>query len=150
MEDRQRIEYFVGLFDRVRRLATEGNPLQHTDVSVSMPQLTMLEWVDAHSGCQLSEMAEGLRVTTPTVSVGVRRLEETGLIERFSDPGDGRAVRLWLTPKAQTLVQAARRFRMDKMQKLITGLSRDEQDTLRDLLDKALSGAETGSGDTKI
>jgi len=148
MQDSQHVEQFVDLFDRVRRLATEGNPLQHADVSVSMPQLTMLEWVDAHPGCQLRDMADGLHVTMPTASVGGRRLEESGLFERSSDPEDGRVIRLHLTPKGRMLVEAAHRFRVDKMAMLIDGLSRDEQEALRDLLGKALARAEVNTGTT--
>ena len=98
--------------------------------------------IDAHPGCPLREMADGLDVTMPTASVGGRRLEESGLIERSSDPDDRRVVRLQLTTAGRTLVQSARRFRMNKMQLLVNELSRDEQDMLRDLLDKALSSAE--------
>ena len=112
MTARERVARFVKLFDRMRRLATEENPLQQADIPVSMPQLTMLEWVAANPGCQLKDMADGLDVTMPTVSVGVRRLEDAGLLQRQPDPEDGRAVRLALTERSQNLVESTRQFRM--------------------------------------
>jgi DNA-binding MarR family transcriptional regulator len=48
-------------------------------------------------GPRLSELADHLAVTPPTVSESVAALERKGLLERRSDPADGRAIRLNLT-----------------------------------------------------
>ena len=76
----------VGLFDRLRKLAFNQHPLENS--TVTMPQLTLLDWVAASPGCGIQDIAAGLSLTAPTVSVGVRRLEKAGLLERRSDPQD--------------------------------------------------------------
>lgn len=133
-------ERLLGLFDQLRRAALGQHP--HEESGVTGPQLALLEWVAAWPGCGIQEMADGLRLTAPTISVGVRRLEEAGLLERQPDPADGRAVHLFLTPQGQTLRQRARTFRLSKMRQLLAALTPAEQETLLALLERAINPAE--------
>jgi DNA-binding MarR family transcriptional regulator len=87
-------------------------------------------------------MAKGLNLATPTVSISVRQLEDAGFVERQPDPQDGRAVRLFLTPKGQKLYQRMHEFRCQKFERLLTGLTPHERATLLTLLEKAVSAAE--------
>ncbi|RLC90713.1 MAG: MarR family transcriptional regulator [Chloroflexi bacterium] len=128
------------LFDRLRQLAFGQHPLQ--DGEVTLPQLTLLDGLAAAPGCHSQELADGLGLSAPTVSVGVRRLEAAGLLERQPDPQDGRAIRLFLTTSGQELCRRARVFRQDKMRRLLKGLTPEEQATLLTLLEQALSSAE--------
>lgn len=133
----------LDLFDRLRKLAFDQNPLQ--DSGVTMPQLALLDWVAASPGCSVQESADGLGLTAPTVSVGVRRLEKAGLLVRQPDPQDGRAIQLFLTTQGQELCQQARAFRRDKMRRLLKGLTAEESTTLVTLLEYAISAAEKGA-----
>ena len=133
-------DHLMDLFDRLRKLAFDQNPLQ--DSGVTMPQLTLLDWVAASPGCGVHEIADGLGLTAPTISVGVRRLEKAGLLERQPDPQDGRAIQLFLTTQGQALYRRARAFRRDKMQRLLKGLTPEGQMTLLNLLEQAISSAE--------
>ncbi len=136
----------VGLFDRLRQLAFDQNPL--ADSGVTMPQLTLLDWVAASPGCGIQEIALGLGLTAPTVSVSVRRLQTAGLVERRPDPRDGRAIQLLLSAQGQALHQRALDFRQEKMRRLLAGLSVPERATLLALLEQALDAAEKESGQT--
>ena len=130
----------VGLFDRLRRLALSQHPLE--DDGVTMPQLALIDWVAAGPGCGISELATGLELSVPTVSVGVRRLEDAGLLTREPDPEDGRAVRLYLSPSGQELHRRALAFRRDRMRRLLRVLSAEEAESLLVLLTRAVDGAE--------
>jgi DNA-binding MarR family transcriptional regulator len=130
----------VDLFDRLRKLAFSQHPLE--DSSVTMPQLTLLDWIAASPGCGVQDIAAGLGLTAPTVSVSVRRLEKAGFLERQPDPQDGRAVRLFTTAHGQALCERARAFRQDKMRCLLKGLTAEEGSTLLTLLGRAISAAE--------
>jgi DNA-binding MarR family transcriptional regulator len=107
-----------------------------------MPQLTLLDAIAASPGCGIQELATGLDLAAPTISVSVRRLENVGLVERRPDPQDGRAVQLYLTERGQGLCQRARVFRQDKMRRLLTGLTAKEGATLVTLLERAVRTAE--------
>jgi len=133
-------DHLLDLFGRLRRLTFGQHPLQ--DSGVTMPQLTLLEWVEASPGCGIQAIADGLGLSAATVSVGVRRLEKAGLLERQPDPQDGRAVQLHPTTQGQTLCQRALAFRRDKMEALLKGLTPDERTTLLTLLEQAVTSAE--------
>ena len=90
-------------------------------------------------------MAGGLKLSTPTVSIGVRQLEELGFITRQPDSQDGRAVHLFLTPTGQELHQSTHEFRCQKFEQLLTSLTPQERTNLLDLLERAISAAENKS-----
>ena len=133
-------DQLVNLFDRLRKLAFNQHPLEGS--AVTMPQLTLLDLIAASPGCNMHDIATGLDVTAPTVSVSVRRLERAGLLERQPDPRDKRAVQLFLTAEGQVLWQQARDFRREKMRRLLDGLSENEGLMLLALLERAISKAE--------
>jgi DNA-binding MarR family transcriptional regulator len=127
-------------FDRVRRLALEQNPLGEGEVSP--PQLSVLDTVSRAPGCSLQHIASALGVTAPSASAMVRRLEGAGLLDRRSDPDDGRAIQVRLTPRGEQLCDRAQEFRRRKMRRLLAGLGREDQEELLDLLERALAAAE--------
>lgn len=133
-------ERLLALFDRVRGIALGENPLGES--GVTSPQLALLEWVAGTPGCRIQDLADGLGLTAPTVSVTVRRLEEAGLLHRQPDPADGRAVRLFLTDEGQAVQQQARGFRLGKMRRLLAGLTPEEQEMLLALLERAVGATE--------
>jgi len=130
----------VDLMNRLRGVGPGLPPFE--GVPITPAQLFLLDWVATSPGCRIREMADGLRLTPPTVSVGVRRLEEAGLVERRPDPKDRRAVRLFLTAEGEALYQRVQEFRRRKAQRLLAGLSPQEQETLLNLLERAISMAE--------
>lgn len=133
-------ERLLKLLLRLRKLGPGRLPFE--DIPVTPPQSLLLDWVAGASGCGIQEMAAGLGLTAPTVSVGVRRLEEAGLLEREPDPKDRRSIRLFLTAQGQTLHQRARALRWQKVQRLLAGLTPQERETLLDLLERAINVAE--------
>ena len=133
-------DQLLALFDRLRKLGLDQNPLEESGVSV--PQLALLDWVAACSGCGIQQIADGLDLTPPTVSVGVRRLEKAGVLERQPNPQDGRSIRLFLTPQGETLYRRAQDFRRGRVRRLLSGLTPQEQETLLDLWERALGAVE--------
>jgi len=131
---------FLDLLNRLRKLGP-GLPLFEA-VRVTPSQLLLLDWIAASPGCGIQEIAAGLGVTSPTVSVGVRRLEEAGLLKRRPDPQDGRAIQIFLTAQGETLRRQAQEFRRRKVRRLLASLTPQEQETLLDLLERAISAAE--------
>ena len=54
-------------------------------------------------GLRQGELARRARLSKQTLTTMARALERDGLVERRADPGDARATRLYLTPRAQRL-----------------------------------------------
>ncbi len=139
---------FLRILTHLRGIAFGENPMQARRLSVS--QVALLDWVAANPGAGIGEIAAGLGLTAPTVSVAVSQLSRRGLLERVPDPDDGRAVRVTLSPRGSQLQQQAREFRCRKVRRLLKALSPDEQETLFALLERAIAGAAHGpKGDDK-
>ena len=132
---------FLSLMTRVRQLGPGTPPPEEAQITPSL--LTMLEHVASTPGLGTQAMAEGLGLATPTVSIGVRQLEEDGFLTRQPDPQDRRAVQIFLTPKGQKLHQCSLTFRCQKFERLLSELTPGERNTLLDLLERAINAAES-------
>lgn len=136
-------ERFFKLMKRVRKLGLETHPLEN--VPVSPAQMALLDFVAALPGCGVQSIATGLGLTPPTVSVGVRKLEESNLVERKPDPMDGRSIQFFLTRRGQALQRQIQDTHRNKFRRLLAGLTPEEQEKLLGLLEKALHAAEAGN-----
>lgn len=73
--------------------------------------LTRAQWVilfrlDRQPGLSQKELAELVEVEPITIARLIDRLEERGMVERRSDPGDRRVWRLHLLPPARPVLEA--------------------------------------------
>lgn len=144
----QSAEQFLNLMDRLRRVGPQTAPPKEADISPS--QLAFLTFSTLNPGCGIQAMASGLKLSKPTVSIGVSQLEEAGFLTRQPDPKDGRAVQLFLTPKGQKLHQRTLEFRCRKFERLLSELTSQERTTLINLLEKAIKTVENETqGETK-
>jgi DNA-binding MarR family transcriptional regulator len=132
-------ERLLSVFSQLLRLAFDQNPLQ--DSGITVPQLTLLDWVASNPSCSVSQIADGLNLAPPTVSVGVRRLEKAGLLKRRADPTDKRSVHISVTLQGQMLHERALEFRLGKMRQLLSSLTEKEATTLLTLMEKAIDAA---------
>ena len=129
----------LDLFRRMRQLPMMKPP---SESPLSMPQITLLNWVAHSPGCGVREIAQGLNVTPPTISVGVRRLVRDGWVEQRKGTNDRRARPLFLTRKGQAFVDIIYQHRTEMIKQFLSGLSTDEQEQLISLLDRAVSALE--------
>lgn len=90
------------------------------------------------------ELAERLRVEPPTMTRTLRRLEACGLLERRADPEDARSSRFYLTGRGRKLEGPINELWERVEERLVSGLSGEEQDALRRLLLKVRGNLEAG------
>jgi len=112
------------------------------DCELSPPMVGILFWVSQSPGCGVLDLAAGLKVTPPTVSVGVRRLAKRGWLERGRNPGDKRAKPLFLTEKSEALLDQLRLHQREVYKTFLSALIPSEQEMFLALFDKALSAVE--------
>ena len=136
----QSAELFLLLMDRLRQLGPQSAPPKEANVSPS--QLAFITFSASNPGCGIQAIASGLRLSKPTVSIGVSQLEDAGFLTRQPDPQDGRAVQLFLTPKGQELNQRTHEFRCKKFECLLTALTPQERTKMLTLLERALQTVE--------
>lgn len=87
-------------------------------------------------GIKVSELSKFLRVTSPTVTQLLNRLEEMGLVVRKEDPKDRRAVRVFLTEEGDLTAKKALKGFLDRMNGLIDYLGEEDTEELIRLLKK--------------
>jgi DNA-binding MarR family transcriptional regulator len=121
-------------------------PIMHLpdDIELSPPAVALLSWVARSPGCGVLDIAKGLGLTPPTISVGIRRLEKAGWLERHCDPEDRRSHPLYLTPKGEQLISRVRAYRAKMLRIFLSALSLEEQDQLFHFLELGVNALEAG------
>ncbi len=118
------------LFDeRMRRTTTE--PLQ-TQNSCRM----ILRNLSRMEGCTQLDLVRLTHLKPPTVSVTLKKLEDSGFVRRETDANDQRAIRVYLTEKGREL-NASTLARLKECDAILTeGVSEAEQAFLLQVLTK--------------
>ncbi|MFZ0341973.1 MAG: MarR family transcriptional regulator [Gaiellaceae bacterium] len=81
--------------------------------------------------CSLTELAEAEQVTAATMSRLVSALEREGLVRRYPDVNDARAIRLEATAKARRILERGQARRLDLLERLLSGATADEIEAVR-------------------
>lgn len=90
----------------------------------------------------VGELGLLLDLSSAAVTGLVDRLERGGLVERFPDPGDGRRVRVRMTPQAHALAGQVFGTYGARMRDAMAAFSADELRTVSAFLDAATTAAE--------
>lgn len=96
----------------------------------SLRQVYYLDTVSKLNTPTLSQLADVLNVSKPTVTVAVNSLIKDGLIEKKQDNSDKRAFHLILTEKGRRLISAHEQAHQEFVGKLIEHLSESEKKQL--------------------
>src|SRR5690349_17862335 len=80
---------------------------RHSGDDLTVPQFRTLMFVRRHSGASLSEVAEHIGLTLPSISKMIDRLEARDLLARLAAPNDRRRICLELTPLGLSTLKAA-------------------------------------------
>ena len=81
---------------------------QSASLNLSVPQFRALNFVDRNRGASLSEVAEHIGLTLPSMSKLIDGLVERKLVIRQSHADDRRRITLGLTARGCTVLQSAR------------------------------------------
>jgi MarR family transcriptional regulator for hemolysin len=109
-------------------------------------QFWVLVNIDELDGPSLSHLSERLRLDAPTTSRTVQQLIRRKLVKPESDRGDKRRLRLKLTAAARPRLGPLRALAAEMRGAAVHGLSRDEEETLRELLRKIIARLEALPG----
>jgi DNA-binding MarR family transcriptional regulator len=103
--------------------------LTHTSLCVSRTEVGVLRNLRA-SPQRITELAAQEHVTQPAITLLVNRLTERGWVERVSDPTDGRAVLVSLTPAGQEAFERLRAEYRALLHEEMAALDDEEVETL--------------------
>jgi DNA-binding MarR family transcriptional regulator len=97
---------------------------------MSLPQFRTLAFVYRNEGVSLSEVADHMVLTLPTMSMLVDGLVASGLISRREDPEDRRRMTLTLTRDGRARFESAREATMTYLEERLGQLSPSDRATI--------------------
>ena len=114
---------------------------------LSLTSAATLATLDRTGPRRITDLAVSEGVTQPAMTVLVRVMEESGLVERRGDPSDRRVTLVCLTKAGASYVRARRQAGVDAYAQLIDELTDDEVEALVAALPALVHLAELESQD---
>lgn len=102
-------------------------------------------WVLKHlekGSMRITDLASSTQLDTSTASRHVSQLERSGLVERSSDPADGRAQRIGLTAEGRRQLESSILRRREVLASTLEGWDRADLADLDRLLTRVVAGIE--------
>ncbi|MEJ3741180.1 MarR family transcriptional regulator [Bacillus tropicus] len=108
---------------------------------IPVPKLTtsqfyILKIINYYGALRASELAREMNVKPSTITVTINRLIEQGLVNRYHDREDRRAVIIELTKKGESVVEETIVARNEHIAKYLSFLEFQEKEKLLQLLEK--------------
>ena len=101
------------------------------ELGVTSPQFVVLTMLKAYPGLSGADLARVALLTPQTVGVIIRNLERDGAIRKTPHPVHGRVLQWTLTRRGATLLEKCRRHVQAVERRLVAGLSKKAQMTVR-------------------
>jgi DNA-binding MarR family transcriptional regulator len=106
------------------------------EFSVTVPQFVVLTMLKAYPGLSGADLARIALLTPQTVGVIIRNLERDRAIRKTPHPVHGRVLQWTLTPHGLKLLEKCRRQALTLERRLLAGLNRPAEATVRRWLAK--------------
>jgi DNA-binding MarR family transcriptional regulator len=103
---------------------------EHGARELSVPQFRTLSFLNRNKGASLSEVAEHIGLTLPSMSTLIDGLVMRNFAVRRTHPRDRRRMTLELTDRGQTTLRTAREATQDHLAQLIQHLSQEDRNTV--------------------
>jgi DNA-binding MarR family transcriptional regulator len=134
---------FIPLFTRAAKLMRAAADAAFSRHGVRVGQNLVLEALWEDDGLTPGEIAERLRVSTPTVVKMATRMEAAGLLARRRDERDARLVRLQLTDRGRALRKPIERERKRLRERATANLTEAERRHIESALAKMVENLES-------
>ena len=122
------------LLNDVARLMRTRFDRQARDLGLTRAQWRVMMYLRRHEGARQNELAGLLEVENVTLGRHIDRLEESGWVERRSDPSDRRAWLLYLADKSMPILDKLAVVLIETRETALTGFSAQERDDLIETL----------------
>jgi DNA-binding MarR family transcriptional regulator len=113
-------------------------------LGMTITHYSCLELLLQRPGLSNSELARGTFVTRQSMNVVLQSLESDGLVTRLAQPVAGRVLPTELTPAGREVLQRASAAVKGVEDRMRQPLSADEEDLLRDLLNRCARALRAG------
>lgn len=105
---------------------------QFSNDKLSISEMHMLESIGKHreAGATVTDVAQDLDITLPSVTMMVKRLEKKGFITKARSDKDARRVQIVLTPDGRRAEVAHRYFHRRMVRAITSDLEQAERDAM--------------------
>ncbi len=110
--------------------------------NLSIKQLQCIELITEMQNPNFSELAERLKITKPSVTAMVDKLEANGFVTRIKSDTDRRSAHIHLTSKGEIAGQLHDNLHQSISKRLTKNLTKSEKDIMVVLLNKAILSFE--------
>lgn len=101
---------------------------------LTLLQLQILLLLMENRGMMMQEIAQYFNVTKPTATSFLKNLVKLGLVKRTESKKDRRVVKVTVTKKGMAIVKRARKYREERVQRLLSFLDETDQQNLSRIL----------------
>lgn len=112
---------------------------------LSFTTLSVLHTLSRKSPMRLTELTAHEQITQSAITQLVTRLERDGLVERRSDPNDGRVVQVHITALGANVIDSRRSDRIAQLSKFMERLTPEEKQALASAIPPMRRLVELGS-----
>jgi DNA-binding MarR family transcriptional regulator len=141
-DDRELFDQAFQLLGRVIVRSDPGRLEAWAGLGLTITQIRVLFILRENEGLTARALAETLRVTPSTLTRIMDRLVRDGLVVREEDPDDRRLVRHSLTVTARDTVEAIERQGRDRMDQILSRLTREQRRHLVEALTHLAAASE--------
>ena len=117
---------------------------------LTVPQFRTLAFVDRHKGASLSAVANHMGLTLPSTSRLVDILISRRLLTRGDNPSDRRRVKLGVTHRGLTILEASRRGTLDYLVKKLSSVNAEDRKVIVDAMKAMRCVFMTGTESTAV
>src|SRR6185503_58411 len=133
------------LFERMRNSRPGPAFMRLSQLNLSFSHVRALHLLAPERTLAMKDLAEQLDLSPPSVTALVRRLAQTGLVQRQAHAEDSRVVLLSLTDEGRALLKELYYDQLRRMELLLEGLSPAEQQLFLSLLERAVQALQSGA-----
>lgn len=132
----------IDLAFRLSRIMRQRMFKMRSHSQLNLMQLHTLGWIAESRGVTMKDLAEHLKVSSPSATVFVNRLVIMGLLERYEDPRNRKLVRLKISRKGQALCRQHMQKAQGALRNIFSIISPSDQRELARILDDLVSELE--------
>lgn len=124
------------LISDVGRLLRRNFDVRARSIGVTRPQWKLLTTLARNEGANQGRLADLIDVEPISLCRMIDRLEESGLVERRTDPTDRRAWRIYLTEQAHPILSELRTLADELLDQALDGLFAEDRARLDESLQR--------------
>ena len=112
-------------------LQVEETQKKNTRSKLSFRDRNALEFIEAaEGGCRISDIAEFLRISKPSTTSLIKKLEGLGFVEKVSDKADERTTYARITKRGKLMCAYQRQYRNNMTEYVTKDMTEQEQQVL--------------------